>query len=299
MTEGLRLLTVHAHPDDESSKGSATVAKYADDGAYAVLVCCTGGEEGDIINKAMDRPDVRDELPAVRRRELEKACEVIGYHTLHWLGYRDSGMPDSEANAHPDCFANAPLDEAIERLVRLIRLERPHVIVTYSDDQQGYQHPDHLRVHDISVPAFALAGDADAFPDAGAPWQPSKLYYSTWSRARIEALHAKYLELGLESPYDDKWFESYAALSKYKREEAQRMLDEHGLVRHGDDWVPEVDLPYLRMGWVKQGERWMSQRKIDAEAREKELRDVAFCRGDALRYVIDGQGTGHRSRNRE
>ncbi len=206
MTGPLRLLTVHAHPDDESSKGAATVAKYADDGAAATLVCCTGGEEGDVVNKAMDRAEVRDQLPEVRRRELEDAARIIGYRSIHWLGYRDSGMEDTPANDHPDCFARAPLDEAIGRLVRLIRLERPHVIVTYSDDQQGYRHPDHLRVHDISVPAFERAGNPTAHPEAGEPWQPSKLYYTVWSRARIHALHDKYLELGLDSPYDEKWF---------------------------------------------------------------------------------------------
>ncbi len=202
----LRLLTVHAHPDDESSKGAATVAKYADDGVAATLVCCTGGEEGDVVNKAMDRPDVRDRLPAVRRRELEQAAAIIGYQSLHWLGYRDSGMENTPANDHPECFARAPMDEAIGRLVRIIRLEQPHVVVTYSDDQQGYRHPDHLRVHDISVPAFELASDPGAYPEAGAPWRPSKLYYTVWSRARIHALHDKYLELGLDSPYDEKWF---------------------------------------------------------------------------------------------
>ena len=83
----------------------------------------------------------------------------------------------------------APLDEAVERLVKIIRSERPHVIVTYPDDQQGYRHPDHLRVFDISIPAWEAAGDASLFPEAGDPWQPLKLYYTTWSRSRIEALH--------------------------------------------------------------------------------------------------------------
>ena len=80
------------------------------------------------------------------------------------------------------------------------------MIITYSDDQQGYKHPDHLRVHDISVLAFDRAGDAAWYPEAGAPWQPSKLYYSMWSRARLTAHHEKFQELGLESPYNDDWF---------------------------------------------------------------------------------------------
>jgi mycothiol S-conjugate amidase len=160
-----RILTVHAHPDDEASKGAATIAKYRAGGAEAMLVCCTGGEAGDILNPAVDNEETRANLPAVRRAELEAAGNVIGYNKIEMLGYRDSGMPDSEENAHPDAFANAPLDEAVERLVTLIRSFRPQVIVTYSDDQQGYQHPDHIRVNDISVPAFDLSGDASQFLD--------------------------------------------------------------------------------------------------------------------------------------
>jgi mycothiol S-conjugate amidase len=202
----LCLLTVHAHPDDEASKGPSTVAKYAAEGVHTVLVCCTGGEEGDILNPAMDLPEVRERIAEVRRDELAAATKVIGYDEVVMLGYRDSGMPDTEANANPEAFANAPLDEAVGRLVEVIRRERPQVIVTYGDDQQGYPHPDHLRVHDISVPAFEQAGDAEAFPDLGAPWQPSKLYYTMWSRARILATHEKFLELGLESPFTEDWF---------------------------------------------------------------------------------------------
>lgn len=200
------ILTVHAHPDDESSKGAGTIAKYSDAGVRSVLVCCTGGEEGDILNPVMDRPEVKENIEAVRREELALAAKIIGYHEVHYLGYRDSGMPDSEANARPDCFANAPEDEAVERLVRIIRAERPQVIVTYPDDQQGYRHPDHLRVYDITIPAWEAAGDPERFPEAGEPWTPLKLYYTTWSKARIEALHALYAELDLESPYTEDWF---------------------------------------------------------------------------------------------
>ena len=202
----LCLLTVHAHPDDEASKGAGTVARYHDEGVHTVLVTCTGGEAGDILNPAMDKPEVKADLPAIRMRELAKAAEIIGYDDVVLLGYRDSGMPDTEPNAHPEAFANAELDEAVGRLVEVIRRERPQVIVTYGDDQKGYPHPDHLRVHDISIPAFEKAGDPDAYPEAGEPWQPLKLYYTVWSRRRIEAMHKRFLELGLESPFSDEWF---------------------------------------------------------------------------------------------
>jgi mycothiol S-conjugate amidase len=206
MNAALRLLTVHAHPDDESSKGSSTVARYRAEGVESTLVCCTGGEEGDILNKALDSPDVRANLPAIRRRELQRAAEIIGYDHVHMLGYRDSGMKDSPANDNPASFHRAPLDEAVGRLVAIIRQRRPHVVITYGDDQQGYQHPDHIRVNDITVPAFDAAGDPDRYPELGEPWQPLKLYYTTWSRARIQAMHEKYLELELESPFGEGWF---------------------------------------------------------------------------------------------
>jgi mycothiol S-conjugate amidase len=201
------LLTVHAHPDDESSKGAGTVARYNAEGVHTVLVCCTGGEAGDILNPAMDTDEVKADLPGVRRRELANAAEIIGYDEVVHLGYRDSGMPDTEPNAHPDAFANADLDEAVGRLVAAIREHRPQVIVTYGDDQRGYPHPDHLRVHDITLPAFDRAADPTWYPEAGEPWQPLKLYYTVWSRKRIELMHERFLALGLESPYSDEWFQ--------------------------------------------------------------------------------------------
>jgi len=206
-SERLCLLSVHAHPDDEASKGAATVAKYAAEGVKTVLVCCTGGEAGDILNPAMDSDEVRERLHEIRMEELRASVDVIGYEVLELLGYRDSGMPDSDHNKHPECFAMAPLEEAVGKLVALIREHKPHVLITYGDDQRGYPHPDHLRVHDISVVAFDAAGDPDQYPELGDPWQPLKMYYSTWSRARMVAMHEKFLELGLESPFDEKWFE--------------------------------------------------------------------------------------------
>jgi mycothiol S-conjugate amidase len=206
MGSRLSLLTVHAHPDDESSKGAGTVSLYASEGVHTTLVCCTGGEEGDILNPAMDRPEVRERLQEVRREELATAAKIIGYDEVVMLGYRDSGMPESEANANPAAFANAPLDEAVGRLVEVIRREQPQVVVTYGDDQQGYPHPDHLRVHDITVPAFEAAADAAAYPEHGDAWQVSKLYYTMWSRTRVVAIHEKFLELGLESPFGEDWF---------------------------------------------------------------------------------------------
>ena len=206
MAEQLCILQVHAHPDDEASKGAGSTAKYHAQGVRNVLVCCTGGEAGDILNPAADVPEIRADLPAVRMAELQASADVLGYEVVHLLGYHDSGMPDTETNARPDNFANAPLDEAVEKLVRIIRAERPHVIIAYHEDREFYPHPDHIRVHEISVPAFEAAGDPDQFPDAGEPWQPLKLYYTAWSLRRIKALDAAYRARGEESPFA-AWFE--------------------------------------------------------------------------------------------
>ena len=207
MESELRLMSVHAHPDDEASKGAGTVAKYNAEGARCVLVCCTDGGAGGILNKALDTPENKANIVSVRRAELDKSAEIIGYDRVVMLPYLDSGMPDMEENKHPDNFANAPLGEATGRLVALIREERPHVIITYSDHQQGYLHPDHLKVNDISLAAFWAAGNPHAYPEAGEPWQPMKMYYSAWSKERIVLTHEKCLEVNGESPFDGRFLD--------------------------------------------------------------------------------------------
>lgn len=202
------LLAVHAHPDDESSKGAGTLVRYADEGVRTVVVTCTGGEAGDILNPAMDQPGNIERMAELRRQELAKALEILDVSQHYFLGYRDSGMPDTESNRHPQAFAQADLDEAVARLVRIIRQERPQVLVTY-DENGGYPHPDHIRTHEISVAAFDAAGDAGWHPEAGPPFQPLKLYYhAAHTRQRFEALHNGALERGIETPYGE-WLEHW------------------------------------------------------------------------------------------
>ena len=198
-----RLLTIHAHPDDETTKGGGSVARYAAEGVGAVLVCCTGGEAGSVLNPALDRPEVAARLPEIRREELIAASQHLGYQRVWMLGYHDSNMPASD---EPGTFAAAPLQEAAYALVRLIRQEKPHVVVTYSDNQRGYQHPDPLRVHDATVPAYQAAGDPSLYPELGPAWAPQKLYYTLWSRAQLMAQHEAFLRCGLTSPFNpDRW----------------------------------------------------------------------------------------------
>jgi mycothiol S-conjugate amidase len=207
MSEPLCVLTVHAHPDDEASKGAPTLAKYKAQGVRTVLVTCTGGEEGDIQNPAMDLPEVRADIASVRMEELAAAADIIGFDEVVLLGYRDSGMKDSDANEHPESFNKADLDEAVGKLVAIMRRTKPQVVMTYSDDQRGYPHPDHVKVHDITLPAFERAGDPAWYPEAGEPWRPSKLYYTVWSKSRMVAVHKKMLDVLGESPFDEKWLE--------------------------------------------------------------------------------------------
>ncbi|GAA2970946.1 mycothiol conjugate amidase Mca [Actinokineospora diospyrosa] len=209
MSEKLRLMTVHAHPDDESSKGAATMAKYVARGHEVMVVTCTGGERGDILNPAMDRPEITADIPGVRRAEMARAAEILGVEH-RWLGFVDSGLPEGDPKPPlPEgCFALVPLEESVPPLVAAIREFRPHVVITY-DENGGYPHPDHIRCHEVSVAAFDAAGDPELHAEAGEPWQPLKLYYSHgFSRARLVAVHEALLERGLESPYGE-WLENW------------------------------------------------------------------------------------------
>jgi mycothiol S-conjugate amidase len=223
MAEKLRLMTVHAHPDDESSKGAATLAKYVAEGQDVMVVTCTGGERGSILNPAMDKPGVLERMAEIRVEEMAEAARILGVRH-RWLGFVDSGLPEGDPPPPlPEgCFALVPLEESTERLVRLVREFRPHVLVTY-DENGGYPHPDHIRTHEVSVAAFEAAGDPDSFPDAGAPWQPLKLYYSHgFSRGKLLAFHDAMLARGLESPYDE-WLKRWEENDKNdKKEDADR-----------------------------------------------------------------------------
>ncbi|HEV7209214.1 MAG TPA: mycothiol conjugate amidase Mca [Mycobacteriales bacterium] len=208
--EPLRLLAVHAHPDDESSKGAATMARYVREGVDVLVATCTGGERGSILNPAMDRPDVIANLPTVREQEMARAVGILGVRH-RWLGFVDSGLPEGDPKPPlpPGCFALEPLQVAAAPLVALIREFQPHVLLTY-DENGGYPHPDHIRTHEISVEAYEAAGDPARYPEVpGEPWQVSKLYYFlTFHKERVMALDAAARARGLDSPYQD-WLERW------------------------------------------------------------------------------------------
>ncbi|WP_199738260.1 mycothiol conjugate amidase Mca [Frondihabitans sp. PhB188] len=172
----LRLLAVHAHPDDESSKGAATYAHYRKRGAEVLVVSCTGGEQGSILNEHLEaKAHAERDIAGLRVYEMARAQEVMGVEHI-WLGYADSGLPGEGEPLAPNSFATIPVEISAEPLVRIIRRFQPHVIVTY-DENGGYPHPDHIRTHEVSVAAYEAAGDPARYPDAGPAWQASKLYY--------------------------------------------------------------------------------------------------------------------------
>jgi mycothiol S-conjugate amidase len=287
--ERLRLMAVHAHPDDESSKGAATMARYAREGVDVLVVTCTGGEAGDILNPAMDRPEIVADLAAVRRQELVKAVNILGVRQVD-LGFVDSGLPQRPEGAPDDyelppldagCFAMQPPEVTARALVEVVRRERPHVIITY-DENGGYPHPDHIACHQVSVAAFEQAGDPERFPDAGEPWQPSKLYYvHGWHYDKLRAIHDALLERGLESPYGE-WLESWVRDPQDERRVTTRVpcgeffaLRNEALIAHATQVDPEgswfaVPLDLQREVWPTEDYE-LARSLVDTELPEDDL----------------------------
>ncbi|SDT56111.1 mycothiol S-conjugate amidase [Jiangella sp. DSM 45060] len=209
VSEQLRLMHVHAHPDDESSKGAASTARYVAEGVDVLVVTCTGGERGSILNPKMDRPEVLANISEIRRREMDAAREILGIRQ-EWLGFVDSGLPEGDPlpPLPEGCFGLMPVEKAAEPLVEAIRRFRPHVVTTY-DENGGYPHPDHIMCHKITVAAFEAAADPTRYVGSGEPWQPLKLYYHhSFSRMRMQELHDAMLQRGFESPYAE-WLEKW------------------------------------------------------------------------------------------
>lgn len=218
---GLRLLAVHAHPDDESSKGAAMMAAYADAGAEVMVVTATGGERGDLLNPAADNGQCQRDLTGLRRDEMRNAARALGVEHV-WLGFTDSGLPDGDPMPPLPfgCFATLTLEQAAAPLVRLIRRFKPHVITCY-DESGGYPHPDHIMSHRISIEAYHAAGDPEKYPGCGEPWQPQKLYYDrAFNPGRLKALHEALVEAGIESPYEER-------LARFEKGERPDWLTTH------------------------------------------------------------------------
>jgi mycothiol S-conjugate amidase len=214
-------MAVHAHPDDESSKGAATMAKYVDEGVDVLVATCTGGERGSILNpKLQGDTYVEEHIHEVRKKEMDEAREILGVKQS-WLGFVDSGLPQGDPlpPLPEGCFGLQDVDEAAGPLVRLIRDFRPQVLTTY-DENGGYPHPDHIMTHKITMVAFEHAADTEKYPEAefGPAWQPQKMYYNQgFNRERTVAMHNAMLERGLESPYTE-WLTRWEEMGIKARE---------------------------------------------------------------------------------
>jgi mycothiol S-conjugate amidase len=276
-------MAVHAHPDDESSKGAATMAKYVSEGVDVLVATCTGGERGSILNpKLQGDTYIEEHIHEVRAREMDLAREILGVKQA-WLGFVDSGLPEGDPlpPLPEGCFALQDADEAAGALVRLIREFRPHVITTY-DENGGYPHPDHIMTHTISMIAFDAAGDADRYPGTGEPWTPLKLYYNQgFNRQRTVALHEALLARGLESPYGE-WLERWKSFDRPERSITTNVpcedffeIRDKALLAHATQIDP--DGPWFHVPMDIQKEVWptedyeLSQSRVDTSLPEDDL----------------------------
>lgn len=192
MSEPRTLLVVHAHPDDEVFSTGGLLAKHAAAGDRTIVVYCTNGEAGEILDESLDPEEARPRLGEIRRQEVQEAAGLLGVSEIRFLGYRDSGMRDTDENKLPDAFMNAPLEEASGRLLDIIRETLPQVVVTY-DEEGGYGHPDHIMANRITVEAFQRAREE------GLPVQ--RLFYPARSREDFRRWVEGLRELGLEIPW--------------------------------------------------------------------------------------------------
>lgn len=202
MTKQRTLMVVHAHPDDEVFSTGGIIAKYAAQGYRVVVVYGTRGEAGEMHDPDLDPADAIPRLGEIREREVRAAAAILGVTDLYFLGYRDSGMKDSEPNQNPANFMNAPFDEATDRLVAIMRETEPQVMVTY-DEEGGYGHPDHVMTHRVTVAAFRRG--------AAEPGGPRKLYFAARSREGFGRQIAGLKTLGLSIPWikDDFKIDEY------------------------------------------------------------------------------------------
>jgi LmbE family N-acetylglucosaminyl deacetylase len=186
------LMAVHAHPDDEVFSTGGILARSAQEGDRVVVVYCTNGEAGEMHDSDRVPEEAMPRLGEIRQEEARQACALLGVTDVEFLGYRDSGMKDTEENSNPAAFANAAVDDAVERLVKVIRSTQPQVIVAYDEDG-GYGHPDHIMAHRIGVEAFQRL--------QGEPGGPEKLYFSARSREGFRRYVEAIKEHGLTVPW--------------------------------------------------------------------------------------------------
>ncbi|MDQ6847586.1 MAG: PIG-L family deacetylase [Candidatus Dormibacteraeota bacterium] len=251
MPEQLRLLSVHAHADDESITMGGLLAISHDRGVRTVNVCCTDGKLATIVAEDMPEETTRPHLAEIRQQELRDACAILGVDEVHFLGYGDSGMWGADTNQLPDAFWKADVNEAVGRMVEHIRRFRPHVVVTY-DGVGGYGHPDHIQTHRVTLLAVEAAHMKSLYPAAGEPWRVPKLYYTSipvsFLRKAADFAKAAGMEppFGVENPEDlpfvtpDAWITTTVDVRKGIRRKREAMIAHHSQI--GPDW-PLLAIP--------------------------------------------------------
>lgn len=176
------ILAVLAHPDDESFGLGGTLALYAQKGYDTYLICATRGEVGMVDPEHLN--GFKD-IAELRTAELERAAKILGLKDVFFLGYRDSGMPGTEENQHPNAQINHSVEEVAGKVVKYIRERKPDIVITF-DPIGGYKHPDHIHIHQATVLAFEKADDASFHPEAGSPFKPRALYYQVFPRVFLK-----------------------------------------------------------------------------------------------------------------
>ena len=238
------LMTIHAHPDDETIGTGGTMAKAVAAGRRVVLVTGTRGEMGEIVVPEMDTPDNHRRLGEIRAGELERAMAVLGVTEWENLGYHDSDMMGRAGNHDPRSFWQADLDDAARRLVWLIRRFQPDVITTYNEFG-GYGHPDHIRTHDVAVRAFPRAGDAAWYPEQIAPehggsgpsvdegglaqWTPAKLYEQAIPASVRAAMRERMEELGKPNPWSPPADATPEQLAEFEAFQARMLVPDEAV----------------------------------------------------------------------
>jgi len=268
------LMTVHAHPDDETIGTGGTMAKAVRAGHRVVLVTCTRGEQGEIVVKDMDTPDNHRRLGEIRAAELEAAMGVLGVTEWENLGYRDSDMMGREGNNDPRTFWQADLDEAAKRLTWLIRRYQPDVVTTYNAFG-GYGHPDHIRVHDTAIRAVPRAGDPNWYPEqlenGLEPWTPKKFYEQAMPESIRKKMNERLVELGVETGWVPPKDATPEQLAEYEERMKQMLTPDDQITTWVDisdvldaKWEAiqkhvtqiNMDFPFMKLGFEGWKEFW-------------------------------------------
>jgi N-acetyl-1-D-myo-inositol-2-amino-2-deoxy-alpha-D-glucopyranoside deacetylase len=251
MSDELRLMSIHAHADDETITMGGLLATCADRGIRTCNICCTDGKLATIVAADMPEETTRPHLAAIRQQELRAAMEILGVDEVQFLGYGDSGMWGADTNQLPDAFWKADINEAVGRVVAHIRRFRPQVVVTY-DGIGGYGHPDHIQTHRVALLAVEAAHQKALYPEAGEPWRVQKLYYTAFPRSFFKKVADVAKAAGMEPPFGvedpddlpfltpDEWVTTTVDVRNGVRRKRAALLAHHSQIT--PDW-PMLAIP--------------------------------------------------------